>query len=88
MHESLPLFRDLPAVVFGAASANAQGAPRLKRANRVQLFLRPVDLEATLAADHEARAIWRLVQRLDLSEFLAPIRAREGEPGQRSTPPF
>jgi transposase len=87
MHQSLPLFQDLPAVPSVAASTSAQGAPRLKRANRAQLFLRPVDLEATLAADHEARAIWRVVQRQDLSLFLAPIRAREGEPGQSAIDP-
>ena len=87
MYQSLPLFQDLAAVPSIAASTSAQGAPRLKRANRAQLFLRPVDLEATLAADHEARAIWLVVQRLDLSQFLAPIRAREGEPGQSAIDP-
>jgi transposase len=70
-----------------AAPATAPGAPRLKRANRAQLLLRPVDLEATLPDDHDARSLWRLVGRLDLSAFLAPIRAREGEPGQSAIDP-
>ena len=86
MHQSLPLFEQV-ATSSPTASTRAQGAPRLKRANRAQLLLRPVDLEATLAADHEARAIWRVVQCLDLSRFLVPIRAREGEPGQSAIDP-
>jgi transposase len=88
MHQSSPLFEQVASAPSStAASDSAQGAPRLKRANRAQLLLRPVDLEATLAADHEARAIWQVVQRLDLSLFLAPIRAREGEPGQSAIDP-
>ena len=53
------------------------GAPRLRRADRTQLEWRSVDLEASLAADHPARAIWQLVNRLDLSGYLrasAPTR--------------
>lgn len=87
MHQSPPLFQNLAVAPSVPASTSAQGAPRLKRANRAQLFFRPVDLEATLPADHEARGIWKLVLRLDLSQFLAPIRAREGEPGQSAIDP-
>ncbi len=87
MHESAPLFDQGSISPSVATSTSAQGAPRLKRANRSQLLLRPVDLEATLPADHEARSLWRVVERLDLSGFLAPIRAREGEPGQSTIDP-
>lgn len=51
------------------------------------MLLRPVDLDATLPPDHEARVMWRMVQGLDLSEFLKPLRAREGEPGQSAIDP-
>src|ERR1035438_8852022 len=62
-------------------------APRLKRANRAQIFLRPVDLESTLPADHQARGVWRMVEGLDLSKFQQSILAREGEPGQSTIDP-
>jgi len=69
------------------ATNEPTGAPRLKRANREQLILRPYDLDSTLPADHDARAVWRVVDKLDLSGFLKPIRAREGEPGQSAIDP-
>src|SRR3954465_12143556 len=62
-------------------------APRLRVANRSRLQLRPVDLDATIPAEHEARAIWRFVEQVDLSQFLEPIQAREGEPGRDATDP-
>jgi transposase len=62
-------------------------APRLRCADRSQLLLRPVDLDATIAADHEARTIWRFVEQLDLSRFYAVIEAREGVAGRDATDP-
>jgi len=34
-----------------------RGEPRVLRANRAQLLLRPTDLESLLAEDHAARAV-------------------------------
>ena len=68
-------------------SLPSETAPRLVCANRSQLLLRPTDLEATLALDHQARTMWAFVNRLDVSKFIAPIRAREGEPGRCATDP-
>jgi transposase len=64
-----------------------KAAPRLRCANRAQLVLRAVDLDGTLPADHQARAIWRFVEQFDVTKFLAPIEAREGEPGRDATDP-
>jgi transposase len=91
MSENAPL----PLVTTSEASScgpvqqaeQARGAPRLRCANRSQLLLRPVDLDATLPADHQARTIWRMVEEFDLSQFLAPVEAREGEPGRDATDP-
>jgi transposase len=63
------------------------GAPRLRRADRSQLEWRTVDLDASLAADHEARAIWQLVSRLDLGKYLEDVRANEGVAGRPATDP-
>jgi transposase len=62
-------------------------APRIVEANRKQLELRTFDLEATLPSDHRARAIWAVVERLDLSLFYDAIRARGSQPGRAATDP-
>jgi transposase len=62
-------------------------APRLRLANRQQLRLEPFDLDSLIAADHSARAIWRVLERLDLVGFYLPIKAVEGGPGQDATDP-
>lgn len=64
-----------------------RGQPRVVEADRRQVQLRPMDLEALLPADHPARAIWEALGRLDLSGFYAPIRARDHEPGRPATDP-
>jgi transposase len=63
------------------------GDPRLRTANRRQVQLRPCDLESLLEADHEARSLWTLLERLDLSAFYAKIRARGSAPGRAATDP-
>ncbi len=65
----------------------AAGAPRVLTARRDQLELRPCDLESLLPADHRARAVWMLVERLDLHAFYEPIKARGSEPGRSATDP-
>src|SRR5437899_11083190 len=66
----------------GVEGSGARGAPRIVTANRAQLQLRPQDLESLLPADHRARALWMVVDRLDLSRFYAAIQARGGDPGR------
>jgi len=64
-----------------------RGAPRLRRADRNQIELRSFDLESLLPPDHEARAIWKLVSRLDLDGFLKDVRACQGVAGRPATDP-
>lgn len=63
------------------------GLPRLITAERRQVQLRPCDLDSLLAPTHRARAVWELVERLDVAAFCARIRARDGEPGRPATDP-
>ncbi len=88
-NSSLPLLPmvEAPSPSPAQKPVQAKGAPRLRCANRSQLLLRPVDLDATLPADHQARIIWRMVEQFDLSQFLEPVEAREGEPGRDATDP-
>lgn len=50
---------------------------RLRQAQREQIAWGRIDLDAQLPEDHPARAIWAVVERLELSALYAPIAARE-----------
>lgn len=60
---------------------------RVVEVNRAQMRLVPMDLESLLPADHQARAVWSFVDRLDLGEFYERIRSREGQAGRPATDP-
>jgi transposase len=63
------------------AASEAMGEPRLRRPNREQIGWQAVDIDSLLPADHRARVIWAYVERLELAELHAAIKAREGRPG-------
>lgn len=65
----------------------ASGSPRLLRPDRQQMRLLPTDLESLIDAEHPARAIWQLVEKLDLSELEAGIAARGDQPGRPAIDP-
>ena len=54
---------------------------RLREAERAQLAWGPVDLAALLPEDHPARAIWAVVELLDLAALYTQIAAREARAG-------
>ena len=60
---------------------------RVVEVNRAQMRLVPMDLESLLPSDHQARAVWSFVDRLDLGEFYDRIRSREGKAGRPATDP-
>lgn len=62
-------------------------APRLRRAQRAGVSPVPVRLEALLPEDHLARLVWAAVERLDMTAFLATIKAVEGHVGQPANDP-
>lgn len=76
-----------PPVCDGSAPSDAVEEPRLRTANRLQVQLRPVDLESLIPPDHDARAMWELLGRLDLTAFYAGIKARGTSPGRAATDP-
>ena len=55
--------------------------------NRQQLQWLPRDLDAVLAEDHPARAIWGMLEKLDLSAFYGAIKATLDRPGRPTTDP-
>ncbi len=73
-----------------AAEAGPPGSPtqpeqaRVVRPVREQLQWVARDLEASVAQDHPARAIWGLLEELDLSAFYGSIKAvAQGMLGRR-----
>lgn len=77
----------LPPAKEPSEPGKLEGRPRLKRANRGQIEMRPTDLESMIAEDHPARLIWDFVEQLDLSPLYEQIRAVEGHPGQNAIDP-
>jgi len=55
---------------------------RRKEINRQQLLLRPVEVEKLVDLGDPVRAIWELVERLNLESFYAEIESVEGVAGR------
>ena len=63
------------------------GTPRLQRAQRDQVVMRCLTLDAMLPEDHRARIIWDYVHGLELTTLYQPILAVEGGKGRAATDP-
>ena len=88
MIEQSMLFPSLPeSAAVTPPSATQDRAPRVLVAERNQIELRPVDLEATLELAHPARSVWAFVERLDLSALYAEIGSVEGRAGRAAIDP-
>jgi transposase len=64
-----------------------KAAARVMKANRAQIEMRSVDLEGLLPADHQARAVWAFVERIDLAPLYDQVEAVEGEAGRPAIDP-
>lgn len=60
---------------------------RVLRPVRQQVQWVTLDLEAAVAADHPVRAIWGLLEQMDLSAFYGSIKAVLDGPGRSTTDP-
>jgi transposase len=69
------------------AELAAADPPRLRRADRTQVLLRPCALEDLIEEDHLARIVWAVVAGWDLRAFLDTVAARGQTPGRASTDP-
>jgi len=76
-----------PRPAAAAAPSAEPPQPRLKRVDRNQCLMRPVDVERLVGEDHPARAIWEFVGRLDLGTFHRDIQAVEGVAGRSALDP-
>jgi transposase len=71
-----------------ADAGERAGTARVLRADRAQTRLEACCLEDLIPEDHQARIVWAVVERLDLSAFYAAIAARGSEPGRPSIDPM
>ena len=60
---------------------------RVLKPNRQQLQWLPRDLDGALAEDHPARAIWGVLEQMDLARFYGAINATLDQPGRPATDP-
>jgi transposase len=88
MSEQACLFPSLPPSSAACSKTPAPvAAPRVLTAQRDQIALRPVDLEATVGAEHAVRNVWAFVERQDLSALYAEIGSVEGQAGRAAIDP-
>jgi transposase len=88
MNEQSSLFPSLSESSSVPSQAPTQaGAPRVLMAQRNQIALRPMDLEATVGPEHAVRNVWAFVGRLDLSALYAEIGSVEGGAGRSAIDP-
>lgn len=71
----------------GFPIASPPDPPRLRRPDRQQTLLEPVNLDERLPADHRARVVWAFVKKLDLRKFEEPLANRGSTPGRSAIDP-
>lgn len=81
----LPKMREAEAK--GESKEESQAPVRLRQPQRRQLAMVPQCIDDLVAADHPVRMVVAVVERLDVSEFCKPIKAREGGVGRDATAP-
>jgi len=79
------LFDDVPEQVSG--KVRSLGRARLREPVRDEVVLRAIELDSLIDEDHPARVIWAYASKVDMSDFEAGVRAREGTPGMAQTSP-
>jgi transposase len=85
-----PLLPSIPEATESPPAAATVTRPqdaRVVRAVRNQIEWAPRALDALLAADHRARALWAFLERLDLSAFYAGIKAVVSGSGRPASDP-
>jgi transposase len=71
----------------GEAGVEEKRAVRLRKAERLQLSMEPRCIDDLVGALHPVRTVMAVVEKLEVSGFCEPIRAREGQAGRDATDP-
>lgn len=86
-NETPKLFDDLPEAPMSDERVWPKARARVLMPNRLQMELRPSDLESLLPEGHRARIVWGYVERQDLSAMYERIKAVEGGAGRTAIAP-
>lgn len=78
---------ELPEPCAQSGPKQGGGPARVMSAQRHQVELRPVHLDALLAPDHAARTVWAFVQTMDLAPLYARIKSVAGRGGAPAIDP-
>ena len=70
-----------------AVQRDAKLGVRLRVPERVQVRMKFEAWDDLVPLDHPVRAVWAVAQKMDLSVFLEPIKARVGSGGRDATDP-
>ena len=71
----------------GEAGVQEKRGVRLRKAERLQLSMEPRCIDDLVGALHPVRTVMAVVEKLEVSGFCEPIRAREGQAGRDATDP-
>src|SRR5438874_2001015 len=78
---------DLPKQAQHQTRNVPRGEVKLKSVNRAQTTMAMIYIEELIPADHKARAIWDLVGRMDLGQFVEPLLTTRGCAGRPAWDP-
>ena len=71
----------------GVEEQQGKGKVRLRTPERLQYSMLPQCLDDLVSKDHSVRTVMSVVEKLDVSGFCHPIKAREGVAGRDATDP-
>lgn len=88
MNEQVVLFESAPeSAAVVRSSPGGRGIARVLVAERNQIALRALDLDATIGLDHPARNVWAFVEGMELSALYGEIGSVEGRAGRAAIDP-
>ena len=88
MNEQVVLFESAPeSAAVVQSSPGGRGIARVLVAERNQIALRALDLDATIGLDHPARNVWAFVEGMELSGLYGEIGSVEGRAGRAAIDP-
>jgi len=88
MNEQVVLFESAPeSAAVVRSSPGGRGIARVLVAERNQIALRALDLDATIGLDHPARNVWAFVEGMELSALYGAIGSVEGRAGRAAIDP-
>ncbi len=92
MADAFELFSESPETFVREAVPDVpimevNGVKRFRPIDRNQMMIRPINVDKLVQEDHPVRAIWAMIQQLDMSRLEADVKAVEGGKGRSHLDP-